>query len=229
MQQLWGGIDAVMAGLMKEGKLPTNPVSAGKLHPHILQRAFECAQQQGEEALLEKAAAAATAADVPTRAAATSGSNRADAESTGNTGSAGSNGINGTIARGTIKYFLATDSDFIRQAAQTLLGDRLLTTAGKPQHSSNSKPDESMKIAADWWMLGRGADRLVTVGNIQSTFSASAWQHSLRPSMMAHASSQGECLRGAAGMWGLDNFNTPDRCLDPVRAQVEIDSAQKAV
>jgi hypothetical protein len=91
----------------------------GRINPKILQLAFACAQTRGEEALADLA------------------------ENVGNR----KNDNTPTKPAGKVNFFLATDSDFVRLAARTLLGSRLLVTEGKPEHSANSNSVESLKIA----------------------------------------------------------------------------------
>jgi hypothetical protein len=77
---------------------------------------------------------------------------------------------------------------------------------------------QALKIALDWWLLSM-ADRMVALGSIQSTFSASAWHLSLRPEQMHHVSNKGRCMIGGSGMFELaTSFHRDDPALQGVYA-----------
>jgi hypothetical protein len=124
-----------------------------------------------------------------------------------------------------IKYFLATDSEAIRQAAVHLFrNEELITTEGIPQHTGNADAQQRLKLAADWELLSR-VHELVAVGEIQSTFSASAWHYSLRAQMMSHVTNSGACMRGASGNWvGTMYYSNHTRSMQCIRTHWLIDS-----
>jgi len=57
----------------------------------------------------------------------------------------------------------------------------------------------------DWQLAATrdGGPALVSVGSIQSTFSASAWHFSLLADQLKHINDQGQCVRGGGSLFKL--------------------------
>ena len=61
------------------------------------------------------------------------------------------------------------------------------------------------------------ADQLVSVGSIQSTFSASAWHFSLLADQLKHINDQGQCVRGGGSLFKLhSDYHQDDPTLKKV-------------
>jgi hypothetical protein len=101
-----------------------------------------------------------------------------------------------------VKYFLATDTAAIIDQAQLIYGDKLVHTPDEPKHPAAATRMQQLKIVLDWYLLSL-CDQVVSVGDSQSTFSATAWFYSLRPEMFHMQSDWGLCRRGGSGFYRL--------------------------
>jgi hypothetical protein len=101
-----------------------------------------------------------------------------------------------------VKYFVATDTAAILDQAQLIYGDKLISTPDEPKHPASASRLQQLKIVLDWYLLSL-CDQLVSVGDSQSTFSATAWYYSLRPEMFHMQSDWGLCRRGGSGFYRL--------------------------
>jgi hypothetical protein len=101
------------------------------------------------------------------------------------------------------KFFIASDSAAFSAVAKKLFGDRVIETDAKALHTSQTHSEaDSMKIALDWYLMSK-SNSIVSVGDKQSTYSASAWHMSLRATQMHYTSDDGQCMIGGAGMFNL--------------------------
>ena len=129
------------------------------------------------------------------------------------------------VAAGTTRepiFFVATDAKPIEDLVNAVYGGadskiRVLTTPYQPKHSGNAGSQfERLKLAMDWQLLTM-ADQLVSVGSIQSTFSATAWHVSLLPDQLKHIDDAGQCVRGGGSLFELKTDYHQD---DPTLADV---------
>lgn len=119
-------------------------------------------------------------------------------------------------------FFVATDAKPIEDLVNAVYGApgskvKVLTTPYQPKHSGNAGSKfERLKLAMDWQLLAM-ADQLVSVGSIQSTFSASAWHFSLLADQLKHINDQGQCVRGGGSLFKLhSDYHQDDPTLKKV-------------